>query len=511
MRYPLLKFFFISLLEEVNPLGLLHMSTFLQAKGHAVTTVFAPLNPKEAEFGVEENRLIEDGEIHEIIRLAAQENPDIIGISLMTIHFHTAVLITKNLKEKFPEKQVIWGGIHPSLQPDECIEHADIICKGEGELAMLELADHMQKGESFDHIESLWVKTAGTIVRNEVRPLVQDLDSLGFPRFDWQNNYVLYQDKVLPLTKELYQLCVPRNGHIYDVMATRGCPYHCTYCCNASFKKMYAGKGKLLRSRGVAGLMEELEYVKTNFSFVNFINFQDDVFLVRPDDGWLEDFCSEYKKRINLPFICKGSPREVRDKSISLLRDAGMEYFHIGIQNSDRVNREIYKRKTSSRQDVIRASEILHKYKVVGRYDVILDDPFANDEDTLEVLDTLTKVKKPFLISCFSMTFFPNSEIYKMAEKANMLSKGKNGYLLKTTFAKRNYLNNLVEISPRVPAALVNFFIRHRKKKYAERLLNAYIFFHYNIIFRAMYTISKYPKILTVAKNIRFRLSAAAH
>ena len=65
MRYPLLKFFFISLLEEVNPLGLLHMSTFLQAKGHAVTTVFAPLNPKEVEFGVEENRLIEDGEIHE--------------------------------------------------------------------------------------------------------------------------------------------------------------------------------------------------------------------------------------------------------------------------------------------------------------------------------------------------------------------------------------------------------------------------------------------------------------
>ena len=103
------------------------MSTFLQEKGHAVTTVFAPLNPKEAEFGVEENRLIEDGEIQEIIKLADQENPDIFGISLMTIHYHTAVLITKRLKEKFPEKLIIWGGIHPSLQRfrETCASGAD--------------------------------------------------------------------------------------------------------------------------------------------------------------------------------------------------------------------------------------------------------------------------------------------------------------------------------------------------------------------------------------------------
>jgi radical SAM superfamily enzyme YgiQ (UPF0313 family) len=504
-----LNILLITLLEEINPLGLLHIATQLKDNGHQVTTVFAPLNPKETLFGVEENRIIDEQEISEILNLISLKGPGLIGLSLMTIHYYSAAKLTQRIKENFPETVVIWGGIHPTLLPDECIHHADIVCRGEGEKAMLELAERLERGESVENIESLWVKTGDRIIRNDVRPLFQDLDSLGFPRFDWENNYVLFENKIRLLNKNVYQACVPRKGQVYDVMTTRGCPYHCSYCCNASFKKIYQGKGKLLRNRSVESVIRELEYIKKSFDFVKFINFQDDVFLTKKDDRWLSNFSKEYKKKIGLPFVCKGSPREVTEEKISLLKETGMEYFHIGIQNSDRVNREIYKRNTSSRDQVIRASEILSKFQVVGRYDLILDDPFATEEDTLEVIDTLTKVKKPFMISCFSMTFFPNSEIYKMAERQHLLSKGKNGYLLKTILAKRTYLNNLVEITPRVPSSVIKFFVTHRQKRAAEVLLKALMHIHYNCIFKIMYTISKYPRILAIAKNVRFRLGAA--
>ncbi|GAX60414.1 Fe-S oxidoreductase [Candidatus Scalindua japonica] len=499
----------ITLLEEINPLGLLHLSTFLKDNGNQVTTAFVPLNPKEELFGIEGNRVISDHEISETLDLIAEKKPDLFGMTLMTTHYYSAVKLTKKVKETFPEIPIVWGGVHPTLLPEECIEYADIVCRGEGEGAMLELVKHLENGESIENIGSLWVRDKDKITRNEIKPLTQDMDSLGFPRFDWENNYVLYDGKMQNLNKSIYQQCVPRKGRIYDVLTIRGCPYRCSYCSNSSFHQVYKGKGKIVRGRSIESILEELEYVKKEFDFVGIINFQDDVFLVKRDEGWLENFCNQYKEKIGLTFACKGSPREVSEENISLLKKGGLGYFQIGIQGSDRVNREIYNRTTSSRNKIIEASRVLHKHKVVANFDVILDDPFATDEDTLEVIDTLTKIKKPFLISCFSMTFFPATVITKMAKERGLFSKGKDGYILKATQAKRTYLNNLVEIAPRLPAFVIRTFVKHRGEKLAKVILDAYIYIHFNIIFKIMYSISKYPRLLSFLKKIRYSLSTS--
>lgn len=494
----------VTLLEEINPLGLLHLATYLKGKGNQVTTAFVPLNPKEDLFGIEGNRVINEKEISEILNLISQKKPDLLGITLMTTHYYSSVKLTQNIKEVFPELLVVWGGVHPTLLPEECIKYADIVCRGEGEGVMLELIQRLEKRESIENIGSLWVKDKDKIIRNEIKPLTQDMDSLGYPRFDWENNYVLYKEEMRLLNKSLYQQCVPRRGRIYDVLTIRGCPYRCNYCSNSSFHEMYKGKGKIVRGRSIESVMEELEYIKNEFDFVGLINFQDDVFLVKRQDGWLENFCKEYKEKIGLPFACKGSPREVTEENISILQEGGLGYFQIGIQGSDRVNREIYNRTTSSRDKIIQASKILHKYKVVANFDVILDDPFATDDDTLEVIDTLIKIKKPFLISCFSMTFFPATVITRMAKEQGLFSKGKDGYILKATQAKRTYLNNLVELAPTLPAFVIRIFVRHRGNRFAEILLNAYIYIHFNFVFKIMYAISKHPRLLSILKKIRF-------
>lgn len=499
----------ITFLEEISPLGLFQISNYLKNNGHDVTTIFVPLNPKEEVFGIEENTIISEQEILEIFKLVSRIRPQLIGISLFTLHYYSAVKLTQKIKEAFPETLVIWGGIHPTIAPEECIQHVDMLCRGEGEAAMLELAQRIEKGQSIENIGSLWVKTGDGVIRNEIRPLIDDLDSIGFPRFDWKNEYVLHKGKMHLLDKDLYRKCVPRNGRIYDILTTRGCPYACSYCCNSLFRELYAGKGKIVRHRSVNSVIEEMVYAKNEFEFVDMMNFQDDVFITRTKDGWIQKLLEEYKEKIGYPFACKGSAREVTEENMSMLRNAGLEYFHIGIQGSERVNKNIYKRNTSSREQVIRASEILNKYRIIGRYDIILDDPFANEEDMLEVLDTLTRIKKPYLVGCFSMTFFPNSPIYKMAKEANLLTDAKDGYSLKMAQAKRTPLNNLVELTPRLPTFLVRFFIKYRNNRGVEAFLVNFFDFYYNFVFKSMYALSKHSKLLSFVKNMRFSFSSA--
>lgn len=502
-----MKTLLITLLYEINPLGPMNVACYLKDNGQDVKELFVPLNQLEEVFWTEKDTVINDHYVSEIVKLISQEKPKLIGISLYTIHYYSAIKITEAIKKEFPEILVIWGGIHPTIAPEESIQHADILCRGDGEAPMLELAQCLEKGESIENIKSLWVKKGDQVIRNEIRHLIEDLDSLGFTRFDWENIFVLHKGRMHSLSKDIYQKCVPRNGRIYDIMATRGCPYSCAYCCNSVFKELYAGKGKLIRNRSISSVIEEIEYAINEFEFVDMINFQDDVFIRRTKDGWLQNFIKEYKEKIGYPFICKGSPREVVDETISMLSDAGLEYFQIGIQNSDRVNREVYNRNTSSRDQIIRASEILTKYEVVGRYDIILDDPFATEEDLLEVLDTLTRIKKPYVVGCFSMTFFPHSAIYTMAEEANLLSKAKSGYSLSMSKAKRTPLNNLVELAPRLPSSVVKFLMKHHKKKATHVFLKVFTSLYFRIIFITMYTLSKNSKILATAKNIRFRLN----
>lgn len=502
-----MKVMMISLLEEINPLGLLHVATYLATQGHEVATLFGVINPKEGGNRRETERVISDAEVSQVVDLILQMRPELIGVSLMTIHYHSAVKLTRQLRRSCPGTPILWGGIHPTLSPEECLQEADIVCRGEGELPVLELIRRMEAGQDYRDIPNLWFQGEAGIIRNDLRPLLQDLDAFPYPRFDWDHNYVMYQGEIRQLDVKNYYQSVPRRGQIYDVMAHRGCPHACNYCCNASFKELYQGKGKLIRRRGIDNIIQELLYVKETFKFVKLINFQDDVFITSNRDGWLERFSFEYKEKIGLSFICKASPIDINEEIITILKRAGLEHLQIGIQGSDRCNREIYNRRGSHSQ-FIEASKVLRKYNIAGRYDIIMDDPFANDEDMLQILVTLTELERPFWLNCFSMTFFPNTNIFHMARERGLLDKAKDGYSLKATLIKRNYLNELIAISPRMPNWLVRFFIRHRGKRFSQVLLKIFIYSYYFPITWLMYQASRYPEILAFIKRIHFCLLA---
>ena len=111
--------------------------------------------------------------------------PDLIGFSATTNQYPYVEQYAGWVKERF-DVPIVCGGIHPTMSPEEVIadKHIDMVCIGEGEYPLLELADGLENGKNICGIKNLWVKEAGTVHRNEMRPLIANLDELPFPDRD---------------------------------------------------------------------------------------------------------------------------------------------------------------------------------------------------------------------------------------------------------------------------------------------------------------------------------------
>lgn len=482
------------MLTQIQPLGLLNVSTYLSKNGHDVRMLFLPLSRLETE-----------KEISEILGLVGSIKPDIVGFSLMTFNFQRSAALSKRIKDGFPDILIIWGGIHPTLMPAECLDYADAVCLGEAEEAMLELLDRLENGRDHHGTRNFWFRKENSVIKNELRPYRADLDSLPFPQWDWDKTYCIDKGRVSRLDFRRYCDHSFGRGSKYNVLFSRGCEFNCIYCCNSYFKKLYDGKGNHIRKRNMDGIMEELLYIKKNFSFVELISIQDDNFLMS-DDDFLDVFAAGYKRHINLPFTCKSFPNSVTAQRISKLKQAGLEYLQLGVQASDAVNKNIFKR-PSSLKDVLAAGKILREYGMVGRYDVIVDNPYETEKGVLDILDTLIKLPRPYWLQSFPMAFFPSTELAERAKKDGFFTEEKSGYRFEYGRPRKTYLNILISAVPRTPRWLAKLFLIHRNKMWMRALFIFYVtFFAMNIdrfIFKLAITRPLLAMKLRRAFNIR--------
>jgi len=159
-------------------LGLEYLSAVLKSKGHEVFLVFDPalFNDKHylhvdflAKLFNVRSRLLD-----EIVEL----NPDVIGFTVLTDTYKWACSFANEIKEVLPDTRIIFGGIHPTSVPEKVIKNdfVDALCIGESEEAFLEFVESPERTD----IQNFWFKSNGKIIKNKIRPLNQDLDSLPF-------------------------------------------------------------------------------------------------------------------------------------------------------------------------------------------------------------------------------------------------------------------------------------------------------------------------------------------
>jgi anaerobic magnesium-protoporphyrin IX monomethyl ester cyclase len=215
--------------------------------------------------------LIETFEKEDLIRKAVGLSPDFIAFSCLASDFPWAVGVAAEIK-KHRNIPSIFGGTHVTLNPEESLAPSavDMICIGEGEQAMVELAEALSAGVDFSGILNLWVKRDGRVIRNKMRDLVADLDSLPFPDRKLYDKYPFFRERG------------KRPIHF-----GRGCPYDCTYCHNASKKRLFLGKGRFVRWRSQENILAEIGELVEG-SYIKVLHVIDDSFGVNRE--WLKEF-----------------------------------------------------------------------------------------------------------------------------------------------------------------------------------------------------------------------------
>jgi radical SAM superfamily enzyme YgiQ (UPF0313 family) len=289
----------------------------------------------------------------DFLPLLHQQKPDLIAFSVMT-GLHSWVGETAARLKKELDCRIILGGPHPTFFP-EVIEHGgiDIICRGEGEEAMVELADALDSAREITPIANLWVKTTDNrIVRNDVRPLVENLDALPDPDRELYCRYPALQDDPVQV-----------------FISSRGCPYDCSFCFNHQMAALYRGKGRYVRHRSPDTVLEEIAKV-TATNNAKRIYFADDTFAL--NQKWLRDFLPSYGRRFRIPFHCLVRIDQIDDGMARLLYENGCEAVFFGIESGDEGIRNGILNKQISDEDIRRGAAILKKNGIKFRtYNII--------------------------------------------------------------------------------------------------------------------------------------------
>ena len=120
-------------------------------------------------------------ELNQLFRLC--KDSQLIGINSYASTSHRAEGIISFLKNN-TNIPIVYGGVHVTISPENSIKISDIICVGEGEGAIIDLANAIKNNNSINKIKNLWIKKENKIIRNPVRNIIDDIDSLPLPDYD---------------------------------------------------------------------------------------------------------------------------------------------------------------------------------------------------------------------------------------------------------------------------------------------------------------------------------------
>jgi anaerobic magnesium-protoporphyrin IX monomethyl ester cyclase len=376
-------------------LGMRSISSSLKQAGHQTRLVFTHT----------EHGFLNDFGLENIKSLS--ENSELIGISSMSRSSRKAKAIINVLKPL--RKLIVWGGMHPTLYPEDCVGHADMICRGEGEEFMIELAERLSSGRNLKDIRNGAYKENGKFILNDVRPLIGDLDKLPIVDFSFADEFKLDgQAKIQPHPPTSLSSAILLSG-------SRGCIYHCHYCSNSQLKTLYADKGRWARKMSISRFVEAARTCREKFPYAKYFHFTDEDFFARSLNDFKE-FALIYPEKVGLPFECMASPQQITDEKMALLAKTGLWRVNIGVESgSDRVKKEIYNRPMSN-DIVLRSAGIVNRYpQVVTYYFFIIGNPYENRMDLLATINLLTRLPTPYFLRVYNLVFIPGTILYKKA------------------------------------------------------------------------------------------------
>jgi len=378
-----MKILFVHTFDYYEPIGIMTLSSFLKQHGH---------NCELLDLKFEKD----------YISSVKKIKPDILAFSITTNNWKRYQQVNLEIKKEYRVFS-IFGGAHCTFFPDFINEAGvDAICRGEGEFALLELADSLEKGKEINNISNLWIKKGEQIFKNDVRNLIEDLDILPFPDRELVNKYNHYKKRSRVRT-----------------IASRGCPYQCTYCSNHSYKSFYCDKGKFFRQRSPENVIDEVKLLKEIYRPRN-IEFHDDIFIL--NKNWTGKFLSLYiEEKINIPFEINVRADLVTPDIVSSLKKAGCYSVQFGVESGNEILRNTVLKRNISEEELINISRLLSKHKIKSNTYNLLGIPGETIENAFETVMLNSKIKPTYAMNTIYQPY-PATELAEYAKTKGFYS-----------------------------------------------------------------------------------------
>jgi anaerobic magnesium-protoporphyrin IX monomethyl ester cyclase len=387
-----LRVLFVERELSYEPQGIMSMSAVLREAGHEVALTVESLEDPVA--------------------FALDYQPDVLGYSVMTGSQRAFFDLNNKIRAALnPARAAVgkgpvfsaFGGPHPTFFPEMIREPgADGVCIGEGEGALLDLANALGNGGFRSDIPNWWFNMGREIIKNPVRPLIHDLSALPQP------DRALVYDKHPGLAA----------GGIKHFITSRGCPYNCTYCFNHAYYEIYQ-RERRGQQRAVDDIIAEVNGVRARWRLEQAI-FVDDLFILK--DDWLEEFAEKWPRQVGLPFFCnvRANMLVSDPRKVDLLKRAGCQTVSMGIEAAnDRIRVELLKRRMT-RDDVIEAGRMVRRAGMHVTATNILGLPTSTLEDDLDTM-RLNAAARISYAHAFLFQPYPGTELGQFTQDNDLM------------------------------------------------------------------------------------------
>jgi radical SAM superfamily enzyme YgiQ (UPF0313 family) len=379
-----------SIIEEERgynpPLGLLYIASYIQEHtDHKISII---------------DSQVERLDYHSLKQRISLENPDIVGITAMTMTLVDVVKTCRTVKEVDEKIRIVLGGPHVNLFPNETIkiESVDFLILGEGEEVFNDLIEAINLNSEMEKISGIVFKKNGEVVNTGARSHISNLDNLPFPA----RHLVPY---------EKYSSLLFRGKIVTTIMTSRGCPFRCSFCDRPHL-------GKVFRARSAQNVVDELEAC-VQLGIHEFL-FYDDTFTVNKKR--VIDICNEIvKRKLNISWDIRSRVDTVDEEIIMHLKKAGCQGIHYGIEaGTEKILKILNKGITINLAEKV--FNLTRKYKIpILAYFMI-----GNPRETLNDIYTTFKVMKslrPDYVHMTILTPFPGTKIYHDGLEEGIIKK----------------------------------------------------------------------------------------
>jgi anaerobic magnesium-protoporphyrin IX monomethyl ester cyclase len=372
------------------PLGLLYIAAQLEQDRIPV---------KILDLGIEEMG------VEESLRYVREMQPKVIGFSAFTPDFHIVDKFAFLVKKEVPDVCIVFGGPHPTLDPENVLysKHIDFVVRGEGELTFSELVQAIMK-DDYSGIADIkgisYRNSTGKVVHNCERQPVNDLDLIPLPA-----------RHLVPLHKYRNYGRVRKNTPVGVALTSRGCPLKCIFCAGEIF-------GKKFRAITPAKMIEEVKLLRDTYG-VREIFFREDNFAVQKQR--IYEFCDRMiKEKINMSWMCLIEAHTMTEDLARKMKEAGCWYVAMGVESGNQEIQKVLKKKLNL-QTVKEEFAMLHRVGLKTLAFMMIGNYVDTEETVNDTIKYSCELDTDF--SIFTVTApIPGTELYELAKKDGLIT-----------------------------------------------------------------------------------------